>query len=202
MKVEIINYTPEPEYSIVNAARICYDSPNDSYPGEDGKIILGPRDTKLLNKLLELSHFSTLEHASFTFKITGISRACSHQLVRHRLASYSQRSQRYVEEDNFEYVIPKSIADNAEASELYTGLMKTIDEYYKKLVEMDIRKEDARYILPNSCETEIIMSINARSLKNFFELRLDSHAQWEIRALAAMMHDIVSAIAPNLFPKR
>ncbi len=171
MNVEIINWTPNPEYSIVNAARICYE------------------------------HFSTLEHASFTFKITGISRACSHQLVRHRLASYSQRSQRYVEEDNFEFIIPDSIKKNLPAAEMFISAMKQIDEIYKKMLNLDIRKEDARYLLPNACSTEIIMTINARSLKNFFELRLDSHAQWEIRRLAEMMYIKTSCIAPNVFPE-
>ncbi|HPG30829.1 MAG TPA: FAD-dependent thymidylate synthase [bacterium] len=200
MNVEIINHTKNPEFAIVNAARICYNSPCDSIFHGDGSVELGDRDKKLLLKLVGLKHFSTIEHAYFTFKITGISRACSHQLVRHRIASYSQRSQRYVSEVNFDYIIPAAIADNEEANSIYKSAMESINEHYTKLMSINIKKEDARYLLPNACATELVMTVNARSLMNFFELRLDKHSQWEIRALASKMYASVNKLAPILFP--
>ncbi len=200
MNVEIINHTKNPEFAIVNAARMCYNSPCDSVFHENGNIDLGDRDKKLLLKLVGLKHFSTIEHAYFTFKITGISRACSHQLVRHRIASYSQRSQRYVSEINFEYITPAAINGNEEANKIYQDAMKSINDHYTKLMSIGIKKEDARYLLPNACATELVMTVNARSLMNFFELRLDKHSQWEIRELARMMYVEVNKLAPILFP--
>jgi thymidylate synthase (FAD) len=130
-----------------------------------------------------------LEHIVFSFDISGISRACSHQLVRHRMASYSQRSQRYVNESEFEYVIPDSLNESADALVSYWSCMSDITSIYNHLIDLGIPKEDARFVLPNACETSLVMTINARSLRNFFKLRMDKHAQWEIRELAMEMYN-------------
>ena len=154
----------------------------------------------MVRMLTQVGHLSPIEHVSFTFAVEGISRACSHQLVRHRIASYSQKSQRYVDETSFEYIVPPSIANNPEAREVYTRVIDTIRESYSQLARM-VPREDARYILPNATETKIILSFNARSLYNFFSQRLCLRAQWEIREMAQLMLTEVMKVAPLLFSK-
>jgi thymidylate synthase (FAD) len=142
---------------------------------------------RMVRKALKLGHLSVLEHASFTFAIEGISRACTHQLVRHRMASYSQQSQRWVKMHDFEVIVPPKIEDSPDRKERFDKAVESLRELYAELVEEGTPREDARYLMPNAAETKIVMSANARSLLNFFDLRLDKTAQWEIRELAGLM---------------
>ena len=197
IKCKLISHTPEPEKVVSIAAKLCY-----SKSDVDGLItgVLTGNDTeKFIDKLKGMGHESPLEHVSFTFAIEGVSRTLTHQLVRHRIASYSQKSQRYVSENNFEYIIPPSITRDSQAKEKFENLMCTIRQAYNELASMDIPKEDARYVLPNATETKIIVTMNARSLFNFFSLRCCTHAQWEIRQLANLMLAEVQKVAPILF---
>lgn len=196
IKCKLISHTPEPEKVVSIAAKLCY-----SKSDVDGLItgVLTGNDTeKFIDKLKGMGHESPLEHVSFTFAIEGVSRTLTHQLVRHRIASYSQKSQRYVSENDFEYIVPPSIANGAGVL-LYDKLMKQIKQTYTLLVNMNIPKEDARYVLPNATETKIIVTMNARSLFNFFSLRCCTHAQWEIRQLSNLMLAEVQKVAPILF---
>jgi len=190
MKVELISITKDPERVIEMAARTCYDTRHKIYDKNRGKF---------LQKLMKAGHMSVFEHAWATFDISGISRACSHQLVRHRLASFSQRSQRYVREEGFEYITPTTIENDIQASELYHKLMKQLQHGYKALLEMKIPKEDARFLLPNACPTKLVMSANFREWLHVLELRLATSAQWEIRELARQILKILRQEAPNIF---
>lgn len=197
MRVKLINHTPEPERTIAAAARLCYSSSDiDGLLNE-----LAERDiAAFLQKLFDMGHESPFEHVTFTFAIEGVSRNLTHQLVRHRIASYSQKSQRYVAENNFLYITPPSVAKNQEALRLYNEKMKELQKAYEDLARL-VPKEDARYILPGACETKIIATFNARSLLNFFTRRCCQRAQWEIRALADEMLKLVKKVAPVLFRK-
>lgn len=238
-QVKLIAHTPEPDKVVASAARLCY-SKVGATEIMDG--LTGDKVESFLNKLMDLGHESPIEHVSFTFAIEGISRACSHQLVRHRIASYSQQSQRYVKLDQFEYIIPPSITENEVAKKIFIETMERDQEAYDKLVDeliysmigqyymneigedktievskqeliqyfkqthkkeyMQIEKkaiEDARYVFPNACETKIVVTMNARSLMNFFRHRCCNRAQWEIRELANLMLKEVKKVAPILF---
>ena len=195
MKVKLISYTPDPEKTVAIAARRCYSDLDSCDLARD---LSSEEAIKLINIIIKAGHLSPTEHASFTFAIAGVSRSLSHQLVRHRIASYSQQSQRYVSESEFEYITPPSIANNPKILEIYKKQIEEIKKAYSKMQEV-VPKEDARYILPNACETKLVMSMNCRSLYNFFERRLCQRAQWEIRGLAKMMLDCVKEVAPNLF---
>jgi thymidylate synthase (FAD) len=145
-------------------------------------------------------HVSVIEHASFTFSVEGVSRAMTHQLVRHRVASYTQQSQRYVSYDTLEeYVTPKAIGENAEAKRVYDEALSRVSEAYRKLLEKGISKEDARFILPNAAKTNIMVTMNARELRHFFNLRCCTRAQWEIREVAIEMLRQAREVAPALF---
>lgn len=197
MKVTLLSHTPEPEKLIAAAARLCYTSK------EIDELLEGltvEKVDKFIDKLTSLGHESPLEHVTFTFGIEGISRACSHQLVRHRIASYSQKSQRYVDENGFSYVIPKTIID-AGMEGIYSSLMFQIEDIYKDLKAAGVPKEDARMVLPNACETSIIVTMNVRTLLNFFKHRVCNRAQWEIQELAIKMLVICKNISPKLFQK-
>lgn len=183
MKVELINYTNNPILKIEHAASTCYDS-NPSING------------KIFNHCYKSGHHSVLEFADFTFKISGISRACANQIVRHRMASFTQRSQRYCLEDGFEYITPKCIEKTM--SNEYRHLMDNIMELYSKMINTGIPTEDARMILPNACCTEICVKMNLRELIHFCNERLCMSAQWEIRELANKMKDLVVAIEPKM----
>lgn len=197
MKVRLVAYTPDPETAVALAARMCYSKRGV----EDIQKDLHEKEVhRLVNLLTAVGHMSPTEHASFTFAVEGISRACSHQLVRHRIASYSQKSQRYVDETGFSFVIPPSIRDNKEALDIYLEEMERLKECYKRLAAL-VPKEDARYVLPNATETQLIMTFNTRSLHNFFRQRLCQRAQWEIRELAERMLQEVRKVAPVLFAK-
>ncbi|MGE5593563.1 MAG: FAD-dependent thymidylate synthase [Betaproteobacteria bacterium] len=195
MNVVLISYTPNPERVVAVAARQCYSAL------EAAELAEGLSDEKvgeLIRTILEAGHLSPTEHASFTFAIEGVSRALSHQLVRHRIASYSQQSQRYVNEQAFTYVVPPSVAADPRARALFEQHMERTRETYRELVKL-VPREDARFVLPNACETRLVMTMNCRSLYNFFERRLCERAQWEIRELAQKMLERVREVAPRLF---
>ena len=184
MNVGLISYTPEAERKVAMAARLCY-SPIGAAELEER---LSEKQVQaLVEKILAMGHFSTLEHVSFTFAIEGVSRVLTHQLVRHRIASYSQQSQRYVKEHEFEFIVPPAIAANPSARERFESLMEEVRTVYAELTAMGVHQEDARYCLTNATETKILVTMNARALFNFFELRCCARAQWEIRALALAM---------------
>lgn len=197
LKVILIDHTPNPETVVATAARLCY-SPCDIATLQQK---MGPAQVeKLITKLRTVGHLSPFEHASFTFGVEGISRACTHQLVRHRIASFSHQSQRYVPaNENYERIVPDSIVDNPEAMALFDDVACRIGAAYEKLVEMGIPTEDARYLLPNAAETKIIFTMNARELLNFISVRTCNRAQWEIRAMAEEMLRLLKAVAPLLF---
>lgn len=220
IKVKLLSHTPEPEKLISMAAKLCY-----SQVGVEGieKNLTDESIDKFINMLVNMGHESPLEHASFTFAVEGISRSCSHQIVRHRIASFSQQSQRYVKLDQFEYIIPPEINEIDEARELFIETMEKDQEAYDKLVDILFEKhynnlikygknekeakrqaekkaiEDARYVFPNACETKMVFTMNTRSLYNFFDHRCCERAQWEIREMAIEMLKQVKEVAPMLF---
>lgn len=194
---KLINHSFNPENIVAMSAKLCYsDKTINQLLNEMPEV----NSTKnFIKKLKEMGHLSPFEHITFTFAIEGISRTLSHQLVRHRIASYSQQSQRYVSEHDFEYILPPSIAENDEAKAKFENLMHTIRQTYDELVAMDVPKEDARYVLANATETKVLATFNARSLLNFFSLRCCNRAQWEIRQMAYLMLAEVKKVAPLLF---
>ncbi len=199
LKVELLQHNAEPEMIAALAAKLCYSGAELSDLQEK---VSSAEQTDFIQKLISMGHFSVFEHVSFSFGIEGVSRALTHQLVRHRLASYSQKSQRYVKAgDEFPYIIPHTIKDNSHALEIFNNAMKEIAECYNKLSALDIPAEDARYVLPNACETKIIVTMNARELLHFFALRSCNRAQWEIRELSDKMLALCYATAPAIFEK-
>jgi len=197
MQVTLLQHTPDPELTVALAARLCYSPVGIAELRER----LSSDDIgTFLDKIMSLGHQSVLEHVSFTFGIEGISRTTSHQLVRHRLASYSQQSQRYVShKERFAAVVPPTVAERPELRELFELQLAKLHEAYAAMVEAGIPAEDARYILPNATETKIMMTMNARELLHFFALRCCERAQWEIRAMAVEMLRLVKQIAPTIF---
>ena len=187
MKVTLTRITENPILAIEEAASNCYNSEATG-------------DGKIMKHCIKSGHTSVTEFCDFTFHIEGISRALSHQLVRHRMASYAQRSQRYCSEDGFGYVTPKSISDSERATYIYNELMEKIEEYYETLQSLGIPNEDARMVLPNACETQIEVKMNLRALMNFMNERLCSCAQWEIRQLALAMKKAIVDKYPELEP--
>jgi len=196
IKVKLLEHTPEPERVVAMAARLCYSAAGAE---ELAERMTKEQVEKLLSKIVKMGHASTMEHVSFTFGIEGVSRVLTHQLVRQRLASYSQQSQRYVAEHDFEYIIPPTIAGKPEAMARFEALMEEVQKAYNELADMGIPKEDARYVLANATETKIVVTMNARSLMHFFNLRCCNRAQWEIRDLAYKMLAEVKKVAPILF---
>ncbi len=194
MKVELINHTPDPDRAAAHAALTCYREKIPDKEEMDKGLILD-----ILNQIKDSGHHSVIEHSSFTFAVNGVSRALTHQLVRHRLASYSQQSQRYVDIDDFQPVIPESILDDEHASEIFNDLMEKIRKVYNELKDSDIHKEDARYVLPNATKTNIIITMNARELWHFFSLRCCRRAQWEIRDMADRMLELCKDVSPIIF---
>ncbi len=154
---------------------------------------------KFIEMLIKNGHLSVLEHACATFLIKGGSRAFTHQLVRHRMASYTQQSQRYVDESKFNYVVPPSIEENDEARELFYNFMEEVKKTYARLKDMNIRKEDARFVLPNAVESEIVITANFREWRHIFQLRGDKAAQWEIRKITIEIFRILKALVPEIF---
>lgn len=220
MKVTLLQYTGEPEKIVAAAAKLCY-SDSDVNHILDG--LTEEKTDNFLNMLMNLGHESPIEHVSFTFGIEGVSRSLLAQITRHRIASYSVKSQRYVKEGMFEYIVPPEIEQNSEAKKVFLEAMEQDQRSYDRLVEILFQKqyeslleqgldekqaktkaekaaiEDARFVLPNACETKMVVTMNARSLMNFFRHRCCSRAQWEIRALANEMLRLVKETAPTLF---
>ena len=249
LKVKIIAHTPEPDKVVAQAGKLCYSAVGVD---EITQKLTEEEIARYVNMLASIGHESPLEHVSFTFAIEGISRACTHQIVRHRIASYSQQSQRYVKLEQFEYIIPPAIEKNPEAKRIFIEAMERDQEAYDELVDLlledilidkhaadygscireilkenpdvvpdrskvlnlyaekffeNYRKaekqaiEDARYVFPNACETKIVITMNARSLLHFFNVRCCNRAQWEIREMATEMLKECKKIAPALFKK-
>ena len=197
MKVKLLRYTPDPE--ILCAAAALTSSRRKGVSETIGKIEL-EKARSIIRRGLSYGHYSVIEHASFTFSLEGVSRALTHQLVRHRLASYTQQSQRYVAYDTLEhYVTPESIKQNEEARKIFEETLKKISEAYQRLLSLDVPKEDARFILPNAAKTNIVVTMNARELRHFFNLRCCERSQWEIREVAIEMLKQVRRVAPALF---
>ncbi|HXI10623.1 MAG TPA: FAD-dependent thymidylate synthase [Thermodesulfobacteriota bacterium] len=196
MLVTLLKSTPDPEKTVAMAARLCY---SDSTIEELEKKVSGVSNEKFLGKILKMGHLSVLEHAGFTFGVEGISRATSHQLVRHRLASYSQQSQRYVTATRPEYVVPPSIGGDDARKKRFDRAVKSAYRLYKELVDAGVPAEDARYLLPNAAATKIIITMNARELLHFFRLRCCERAQWEIRDMATRMLALAKKEAPYIF---
>ena len=208
-RVELLAHTPDALELIYAAFRQCYHSGyvGDMWPrllsGETSR----ERQAEFVAQTLESGHASPIEHVSFTFALSGVSRALTHQLVRHRLASYSQQSQRYVDASRFEYIMPPAIARNAAAKERFMRCMDELGAAYrdiKELLEAGGRmgakaNEDARFVLPQAVQTRIVATMNCRSLLNFFEQRCCMRAQWEIRAVANKMLDICRETLPEIF---
>ena len=196
LNVELLAHTPDCEKIVASAAKLCYSS------SEIKGIMEGLDEEKtksFLDKLMSMGHESPIEHVSFTFGIEGVSRSLTHQLVRHRIASYSQKSQRYVKEGQFEYVVPPTIKNDEVSEYLFKDFMSRSQEVYNTLIANGIPAEDARFVLPNACETKIICTMNARTLINFFHHRCCERAQWEIREMATQMLMLVKEVAPTLF---
>lgn len=249
LKVKIIAHTPEPDKVVAQAGKLCYSAVGVD---EITQKLTDEEIARYVNMLANIGHESPLEHVSFTFAIEGISRACTHQIVRHRIASYSQQSQRYVKLEQFEYIVPPAIEKNPEAKRIFIQAMERDQKAYDELVDLllediltdkhaadygscireilkenpdavpdrskvldlyaenfleNYRKaekqaiEDARYVFPNACETKIVVTMNARSLLHFFNVRCCNRAQWEIREMATEMLKECKKIAPALFKK-
>lgn len=190
MKVELISYSNLGEKVCGIASKTCVSK---NIPDTNDNVM------KSLRSAISSGHEAVLEHWSATFAVSGVSRALTHQLVRHRVASYSQQSQRYVDMDGFDYVVPESILNHPDSLEQFKWGIKAIQKVYKTLLAYGIDMEDARYILPNACTTNIIVSMNARQLRHFFALRCCNRAQWEIRELADKMLELVKEVAPTIF---
>ncbi len=197
MHVELLYHTPDPERAIATAARLCYAPVGAS---ELMETMSEERVHSVLSTIMSSGHFSTLEHASFTFAIDGVSRALTHQLVRHRIASYNQQSQRYVKfKQGVAVVTPNTVSESSEAAEVYQKAIDAATDAYVKLLELGIPAEDARYLLPNAAESKIVVTMNARTLYHFFSERCCNRAQWEIRELAWQMLALVRPLAPFVF---
>jgi len=177
-----------PEELIEHAGRVCWRTESKGDPGS------------FVRRRVREGHESIIEHASATFEISGVSRACTHQLVRHRIASYSQESQRYVDMSNPECVTPPSIASNNEAMEVFSRFLESVSAAYRELRAVGVRREDARFVLPNAASTRIVVTMNFRSWRHMIRERgLNPAAQWEIRELANRILDILHEVAPNVF---
>ena len=247
IKVKLLAHTPNPDAVVAAAAKLCYSKVGVEQISEK---LTDEEVKRFVNHLVEIGHESPIEHVTFTFAIEGISRSCSHQIVRHRIASYSQQSQRYVKLEQFEYIIPPAIENNPEAKRIFIEAMERDQKAYDELVDLlledilidkhaadygscireilkenpdaapdrskvldlyaekffeNYRKaekqaiEDARYVFPNACETKIVITMNARSLLHFFNVRCCNRAQWEIRELADLMLAECEKVAPILF---
>lgn len=222
VKVSLLAYTPEPELMVASAAKLCY-SPNGIETIREG--LTDEKAAQFVDMLAEIGHESPIEHVSFTFGIEGVSRSLLAQITRHRIASYSVQSQRYVKESQFEYIVPPEIKKIPEAAKIFEEAMQADQRAYEQLTEilksahykdyisrgMDEKQarksaekkaiEDARFVLPNACETKMVVTMNARSLNNFFRHRCCNRAQWEIRQVAIEMLKLVLQVAPDLFKK-
>ena len=223
LKVNLLAYTPEPEKVVAAAAKLCYSG------AQIDELLAGltpEKSREFVERLAKMGHESPTEHVSFTFAIEGVSRSLLAQITRHRIASYSVQSQRYVRLDGFEYVTPPEVAADPEASAAFEQAMRAENEQYERIAALlkeghtrrlmreeglteaaaakkaeKLAIEDARFVLPNACSTKMIVTMNARSLNNFFRHRCCQRAQWEIRELADEMLRLVNEVAPALFAR-
>ncbi|MBO3840078.1 MAG: FAD-dependent thymidylate synthase [Thermoproteota archaeon] len=202
MKVSLVSYTANPELVVAVAARTSFKSET---PTEILEKLSKPENAERIKKdisdLLRHNHLSPIEHASFTFAIEGVSRACTHQLVRHRIASYTQQSQRFVKVDTSSgdwFVTPRTLREG-ELGEKFKEKMRIIASWYEEFSNKGVEKEDARFILPQATKTNIVVTMNARELLHFFNLRLCTRAQWELREVAMEMLKLVKKVAPTIF---
>ena len=219
-KVTLIAYTPQPEKVISASAKLCY-SDTGCQTLMDG--LTDEKTKSFLEMLSDIGHQSPIEHASFTFGIEGVSRTLLAQITRHRIASFSVQSQRYVKKSNFVYITPPEIANNKEALEIFNKSMENSfndyntladileNKYFQEFLSQGLTEkqakskaekkaiEDARFVLPNACETKMVVTMNARSLMNFFSLRCCNRAQWEIKNVADQMLKLCVEVAPTLF---
>ncbi len=197
MDVRLLYHTPDPERAVAAAARLCYA------PVGAAELLETMDDAavrRVLRTIVTSGHTSTLEHASYTFAIDGVSRAMTHQLVRHRLASYNQQSQRYVSfAEEPEFIVPPAVAADPDAAALFDAATRDAFSAYRRLIESGVAAEDARYVLPNATETKIAVTMNIRELLHFFELRCCKRAQWEIREVACRMLELAEPTAPYIF---
>ncbi len=218
--VTLIAHTPDPERVVAAAAKLCY---SQSDVCEISNNLTDEKTAAFVKMLADIGHESPTEHVSFTFGIQGVSRALLAQFTRHRIASYSVQSQRYVSLEDFAYIVPPEIEAIPEAMEIFNEAIEADKTYYNKLSEILTEhhmkamitqgidekaaktaaqkkaNEDARFVLPNACETKMVVTMNVRSLYNFFKHRCCNRAQWEIRDVAEQMYALVYKIAPNLF---
>jgi len=190
MKVELLFITPDAEKLIETAGRTSYLS-----FGKQGK----DTEKTFIKMLIKRGHLSVLEHAYATFRISGVSRAFTHQLVRHRLCSFIQQSQRYVDESNFNFIEPQSIKNNPEAHSIFTESVDNARKTYMKLQKLGIKNEDARFVLPNATESQIVITANLREWRHIVELRGEPDAQWEIRSAAIEILKILKKYVPTVF---
>ncbi|HIS53001.1 MAG TPA: FAD-dependent thymidylate synthase [Candidatus Onthomonas avicola] len=222
LHVQLIAHTPEPERVVAAAAKLCYSDTGVETLLEG---LTPEKSAKFVKMLASYGHASPIEHASFTFGIEGVSRALLAQITRHRIASFSVQSQRYVRLDDFRFVIPPEVEADPASKAAFLAAMKEEGRQYLQLAQTlqakhkaeflaqglpegeaerkaeKLANEDARFVLPNACETKMVVTMNARSLQNFFRLRCCNRAQWEIRALAEEMFKLVYPIAPALFDR-
>lgn len=193
MIVRLLAHTPD-------ADRICAAAAHSCYSEDSAADLLETVDpAKMLRHVIGMGHHSVIEHAVFTFSVEGVSRALTHQLVRHRIASFSQQSQRYVRLSEPTYVVPETVKRDPEAMKIYEETMDGIWDSYSKLIGMGIPAEDARYVLPNGCTTNITITMNARELLHFFSMRCCNRAQWEIREMADEMLRLCKEVSPVIF---
>ncbi|MDR1242867.1 MAG: FAD-dependent thymidylate synthase [Deltaproteobacteria bacterium] len=207
-RVELLAHTPDALSIIYAAFRQCYHA---GFVGDLWeKLVSGEvareKQAEFVEKLLESGHVSPIEHVTFTFAVSGVSRALTHQLVRHRVASYSQQSQRYVDGSDFNYIVPPAIMTNQAAKRLFEKCMLDLRRTYRELkyiLEENGRAEkaaeDARFVLPQAAETRVVLSMNCRSLLNFFEQRCCNRAQWEIRRVAFSCLKLCREVLPAIF---
>ncbi|HAJ56305.1 MAG TPA: FAD-dependent thymidylate synthase [Candidatus Omnitrophica bacterium] len=204
--VRLLEMTRDPIALIYAACRQCYSA---KFAGDmfDEKDKDPQKQAEFIRKVVASGHESPLEHVKFTFAIEGVSRALTHQLVRHRIASFSQQSQRYVKELNFDYIVPPSIAEDKELKDEFLNIMGSIQASYNKLLERfkargrvgERANEDARFVLPQAAETKIVVTMNVRELIHFFQQRCCARAQWEIKRLAGRMLQICVEKLPEVF---
>lgn len=209
MRVELLAYTPEPLALVYAAFRQCYHAGfvGDMWPRLVAGDIPRERQAEFVSAVMDSGHVSPIEHVSFTFAVSGVSRALTHQLVRHRIASYSQQSQRYVDGSDFEHVMPPAVAANEKARERFLACMAEIGTAYRDIREIleqggrtgSTANEDARFVLPQAAASRIVLTMNCRSLLNFFEHRCCARAQWEIRRLADKMLGLCREALPAVF---
>jgi len=212
INVKLLSMTSNPVSVVYAACKQCYSAKfsGDIYSKSIDGTVSQEKQEDFVRRIVASGHESPLEHVNFTFAIEGVSRVLTHQLVRHRLASYSQQSQRYVKEDDFDYIIPPLVKKHDELKDYFMEHMRSTQELYTKMInflkkqglEGEQANQDVRFLLPGACETKIVVTMNARELIHFFKVRCCTRAQWEISKLAYKMLHIVQEKLPSIFGDR